>query len=394
MNRKILILGGVVLILIIIAGIIWIFSGNDGETPNNNGGFLSGFFPSGGDRDINGDGSLFPNGDDNPQGYLNNANLFKLSQSAVSGLSTATTSIKYIEKSTGHIFEINPDGQNRNRISNTTILKSFESFWSTDGNSLIVRYLEDSGDYFNIRNFSGSFSASTSLEGIFLPNDIKSLVVSPEEKSIFYLIPSGDSNIGLTASFLNEKKKQIISIPFGEFNVSWPSKNIISFNTKPSAEIEGHVYFLNLKTGGFNKIFGDIKGLVSLVSPDASKILFSQTSGKRIISKIYDIDKKTESGFWVNTIPDKCVWSKKEKGVIYCGTPNSLPNADYPDEWYQGLVSFNDSLWKINIDIGESILVAPDLNMDMINLSLTPDEDYLVFINKKDNTLFSLKLEE
>lgn len=390
MNKKILILLIGVVILLAAVGAVWYFYGGD-ENVSDEGisGFISNFFPSSEDREINGD--LFPSGGGVSPGANESANLVQLAQSAVSGLATASTSIRYIEKATGHIFEINPDGQNRNRISNTTILKSFESFWALDGKSLVVRYLEDSGDYFIARNFSGSISGE-SLEGIFLPNDLKAITASPMENKIFYLVPSGDTNIGMTADFLNEKKKQAMTTPFGEFNVSWPSQNIISFVTKPSSEIEGHLYFLNLKTGGFDNIIGNIRGLTALVSPDAGKILYNQSSGNRISAKIFDISKKTDVELGLNVFSDKCVWSKKEKSVIYCGAPNSLPQADYPDEWYQGLVSLNDSIWKINLESGETILIGADTGMDIINPILTPDENYFVFINKKDNTPWSLKL--
>lgn len=390
MNKKILILSITAIILLAIAGTAWYFYGrNKSASDEGIGGFISNFFPSSGDRDIN--GNLFPSGDGGSAGYSENENLICLVQSAVSGLSVASTSIRYIEKATGHIFEINPDGQNRNRISNTTILKSFESFWAPDGNSLIIRYLEDTGNYFIARNFSGSISKD-SLEGIFLPNDLRVVAVSPEENKIFYLIPSEDINIGMTASFFNEKKKQVMAVPFGEFNISWPSQNIISFVTKPSNEIDGYLYFLNLKTGSFDKIIGNTRGLTALVSPDAGKIFYNQSFGKRISAKIFDAIKKTETDFGLNAFSDKCVWSKKDKAVIYCGAPNSLPQADYPDDWYQGLVSFNDSVWKINFDKGETTLVGADTGIDIINPVLTPDENYLVFINKKDNTLWSLKL--
>ena len=78
--------------------------------------------------------------------------------------------------------------------------------------------------------------------------------------------------------------------------------------------------------------------------------------------------------------------------MIYCGVPNLIPHLDYPDEWYQGIVSFNDSIWKVNISTGEISLLLEETNTDIIKPFLSPNEDYFIFINKKDNTLWSFKL--
>ncbi|MBU2109719.1 hypothetical protein KKB71_02060 [Patescibacteria group bacterium] len=402
MNRRILILTIVIIILLIAGGAIWYFSRN-GNATNGDGGIFSSFFPFGGDRDINGD--TFPSGSPAPPGFVEGRNFIQLTPNAVSGAAPATpampehseggqasTTIRYIEKATGHIFEINPDGQSRERISNTTILKSFESFWSADAGSLVIRYLEDSGDYFNVRNFSGSIATTTSLEGIFLANEIKAMAVSPIENNIFYIIPSKDTNIGITATFGNEKQKQVLETPFSEFIVNWPSSDIVSLLTKPSSSTEGFLYFLNIKTKSLDKILGDIKGLSALVSPDAKKILYSQNERGKTSTKILDIKEKSSSALGLDTLAEKCIWSKKDKSVVFCGVPVLSLTVNNLDDWYQGLASFNDAVWMINLSTSETNILLENSETDIINPFLTFDEDYLIFTNKKDSTLWSLKL--
>ena len=68
-----------------------------------------------------------------------------------------------------------------------------------------------------------------------------------------------------------------------------------------------------------------------------------------------------------------------------------------PDDYYKKKISFNDDFWRINIDTGEAIKIyeTTDSEANAYNakeLILPPLEDYLLFINQKDDLLYSLEL--
>lgn len=393
MSKKIIIL--IIIILVLTAGAVgFYFYKKSNGTPGEEG-FFSRLFPAAGEREIKGGGgqeALPPSGENILKEPLAAKILTQLTKSAVSGAAFASTTIRYIEKSTGHIYEIEPNGENKQRISNTTILKTFESFWSADANKLILRYFEEDGADLNVRNFSSFIATTTALQGIFLPAQISALAVSPAEDKIFYLVPAGDAVNGITSDFENKKQNNIFSLSFGEFNVSWPNKDKIVLLTKPSFDIEGFFYFLDSKTGKFEKIIGGIKGLMAIVSSDAGKLIYSQSINNGVETKNFNIKDKTVKSLGVNTLPEKCVWSKVDKDIVYCGAPKSFPVADYPDAWYQGLVSFSDSIWRLNLSTGEAVIMNNEIDSDIINPFLSKTEDYLIFTDKKNLTLWSLKL--
>jgi hypothetical protein len=68
-----------------------------------------------------------------------------------------------------------------------------------------------------------------------------------------------------------------------------------------------------------------------------------------------------------------------------------------PDSWYQGEIAFSDTLVKID---KEGILPARTLidpgsqseKIDAIRLQLSDDGSMLYFINKRDDTLWQLKI--
>lgn len=399
-NRKItIILSIVIILLLIIGGFYWFYAGKPAE---ERPAIISILFPSAGEKTIEGlpgpsaDGSL-PSGGELPAGVVVGKNLIQLTSNAISGAGMASATVRYIEKSTGHIYEINPDGQNRRRLSNTTILKTYESFWSPTANKVIIRYFEESSavqnSFLSPKTFSLTISTTgTTTQGVFLPQSIGATTVSLNEDKIFYLVPSGEMTQGITASFENKNQKNIFSSSFGEFNVGWPKNDTITLLTKPSAFSKGFFYSLNPQTGKFGKIIGEIKGLTALLSPDGTRVIYSESSGKSLETKIFNLKQQTSSDFDLKTLPEKCAWSKINKDIIYCAVPNEFLSGDYPDDWYQGIISFSDSVWQKDFSTGQTKILINEINTDAINPFLSKDEKYLIFTNKENNTLWSLKL--
>jgi hypothetical protein len=101
----------------------------------------------------------------------------------------------------------------------------------------------------------------------------------------------------------------------------------------------------------------------------------------------------------INTFPEKCVWSTKERGVVFCAIPESMPIGLYPDTWYQGRILFSDNLWKINTVTMEYrvlslIRESSGEFVDVENIKLSKNEDYLIFRNKIDLSLWGYNLLE
>jgi len=375
----------------LIIGAIWLFYRN--KPANEVPAVISGLFPSSGEKTIEGlpgpsgnnEGENLPTGQ--PAGT--EKILKQLTTNAITSATVASTSIRYMEKSTGHIYDVSPDGQNRLRLSNTTILKTFENFWSVKANKLIARYFEDSG---SVKTFSFALGATSTISGIFFPQTITEMAVSPSEDKIFYLVSTDGAFKGITANFENKNQASIFSSPFGEFNIIWPKSDIITLLTKPSAFVPGFFYSINSKTGKFDKIIGDILGLTARLSPDGTRVIYSQSKNNSFTTKIFNAQDKTSVDFELTTLPEKCVWSGLNKNIVYCAAPNDLPAADYPDDWYQGLVFFSDSVWQKDFSNGATKILIQETNADIINPFLTKDESYLIFTNKTDNTLWSLKI--
>lgn len=306
--------------------------------------------------------------------------------------------VNFIDRATGHIYETATSTLDLTKTSNTTIPKIYEAMFLTK-ESLILRGLYEGSDIVKTMYGIQKTISPTSTEKVLttkeLPADLRELVLSPNKTKVLFT-----QNKGATLSIANiDGTSQITAFdsPFKEWLIQWPKDSFISLTTKPTAFAPGYMYSLNPTTRNLKKVLGGISGLTTLMSPDANKVLYSQSENGSPNLKVFDISKNQTLNLYFRTFPEKCVWSKKTIDIVYCAVPQDIAFGDYPDAWYQGLIFFTDDIWKINTKTGESRLVAKlnslsDEPIDTINPVLNPSESYMLLSNKIDLSLWGLKL--
>ncbi len=315
---------------------------------------------------------------------------------------------RYIERGLGHIYETPLDTLSKNRISNETLPRLSEALWGNGGKSVVIRSFDEAGGIIktrilNLGEVPTSFAQGTSTkqassfiqtEEVFLPDYIPFVaVVEDGSDKLFYLENGVESAVGSTANFRGAGTS-IFSSSFTEWLPQFPNQKLITLTTKPSASVLGHFFFLDTQTKAITKILDSINGLTTLTSRDGKLVLFSETKKGVPELFVYNIAKKETSQLFIQTLPEKCVWSTQEPAVVYCAVPQITPPAQYPDQWYQGLISFSDSLWKINTVtfITEKIYALPSL--DLINPVISSGDAYLLFMNKVSGTPWVFRMAE
>jgi len=313
--------------------------------------------------------------------------------------------IRYAERGTGNIFERVLNGNNtlepEKRIAIANIPATYDAYFTNNGNNVFIRYAKEdtaSATGFTIETFNGIVPADTQdvnfiageLRGDFLEENIADLSIAPDGGSIFYLVsPSSDKTTGIILSLKDNKKTTVFESSFTEWLTQFISSKFIGITTKATNQLPTFVYLLNTTTKTYEKILGDINGGTASFSPDAKKLAYNTSS---LELNLYDTETKSTKNLGVNTLAEKCSWGTNE--IIYCAVPKSESiSGSQPDDWYQGLVSFNDSFWKIDTKSGTTtVLFDPkDLvgtEIDGVNLKLDENHNYLFFTNKKDNSIW------
>jgi len=309
--------------------------------------------------------------------------------------------LRYVARANGNIYQTFADKIEERKFSTTLVPQVYEAIFGDKGSAVIMRYLKTYGD--TIETFAGSLpkellggdtTSENEITGSFLSENITDLSISPDSLKIFYLFNVGGGSVGITSGPLGDKKVQVFDSPFTEWLSFWPNSKMITLTTKPSSSVLGHMYTINPEKKDLTNILSGISGLTTLTSPDGKLVLYSNNT---LAMNVYDTTTRNSTPLGIRTLPEKCTWSKNST-VAYCFVPSFASGSGHPDTWYQGEISFNDNLWVVDIESGNTTLVLTPSSVqggeevDGIKLMLDEIEDYLFFVNKKDSFLWEFEL--
>ncbi|MDQ3076613.1 MAG: hypothetical protein M3Q63_00950 [bacterium] len=330
---------------------------------------------------------------------LMNLSRLPIAGTHVSKVSTSTL-VRYNIRASGHTYEVNLNAGTTSKLTNTTIPRIQESFWLSNGTRTLLRYVNETGDGITTYNaeITKKLLASPTevgeLTGKFMTENITNLAVSPDSKRFFFITESEMGAQGYVTDAVNDTQTQIFSFPVSEWITQWPTQDTITVTTKPSSRIDGYVYSLNTKTRVFKKMLGGVLGLTTLTNPTAEYIAYADN---QLNLSIFDVKSQTSSPTNVKTLPEKCVWSKKDTTILYCAVSTKAVYGTLPDSWYQGKVTFQDEFYKIDtknkqFDAVSLLEKTHNQKMDIINPILSAQDDYIIFTNRNNGTLWSLEI--
>ena len=311
------------------------------------------------------------------------------------------TTVRYVDKSSGNIYQSEAGKADERKFSEIIMPGIHEAFFAKKGSSVILRYLQPNTEIVEtfIREFpeevlGADVSSEGKVAGNFLPQNIVDVSVSGDGESVFYISNIKSVAYGVVTNTSGANKTQVFTSPYTEWLTQWPNKSLITVTTKPASGIPGFMYGVNPNMKDFNKIMGGVNGLTTLTSPNGKLVLFSDD---RLNLSVLDRETGESKNTNLRTLPEKCVWGYDSE-VIFCGVPQFVPFGDYPDSWYKGQTSFNDSIWQISLggEGGNQVISNPVTevkeSLDVLRLTLSTDGKYLFFMNKKSPYLWELRL--
>ena len=317
------------------------------------------------------------------------------------------TIFRYIERATGHLYETRENTLTQTRLSNTTIPKVYQAEFAPNGNSALLRLIDET-DNETVKTISASVIAKSTtteesfrlvadgyaLEGPFLSPNIESAEIS--QFGISYLVPNSNRGSALITADYNDLSKELLyDAPLLSWNLQEINESKIALTTKADSRLSGFLYTVNKDTKVVTKKLGDILGLTTLVSPNEKWIVYSQSSGNSIDTYALNQETNDVITLGINTLSEKCAFSNTNEDVLFCGAANQPERVPYPESWYQGIVSFNDNLWRVHLDTNEYDQILGDRedaeqSFDITRIVVSPNDDHVMFINKKDLTLWSV----
>ena len=322
--------------------------------------------------------------------------IFPLSQEKVLSptINSSGDKVRYYSKANGNIFEVNFDGTGLVKISTSNLAGLLNILWSSDKEKVIGLFQKDD----KIQKYLHNYQAGQST---LLNENIGQVAWSPDGKQIVLQTydETAQTNTISISDADGSNLKNIFQTRIKDMVLEWPTIDKISIHTKTSGLSDGLAMVINPSNGEFYRVLGGIFGLNIKWSPLGNLLLYSSTSieGKNPNLYVTDQTGQNKQALGINSITEKCVFSQDNR-ALFCAVPQSVSeNAVWPDDYYKGLTVTADNFYKINLETGEKGLVFQpgenDKSYDAIDPFLSPKEDYLFFINRKDGMLYSLKIE-
>lgn len=303
-------------------------------------------------------------------------------------LSAKKDAILYYARQGGKAESVDFNGENMAQISNLTILNMIDSAWRPSKEKSIVSYLD------NETKKTFVMAVATTTQTAFLPETTAGTSWSPDGKSIAYLTRQNNTVSFFISGSSGKSGKFIFSPIIPDFSIQWIAKNKILFVTKPSGIAPSTAYLFDTGTQSFSKIFDRIFGLIVSASSDGKLLLTTKadTAGGKPNTLISNFDGSGARALPFVTMPEKCVFDPKNIN-LFCAIPRNISIFEIlPDDWYMGKGFFSDSIVMINVKTFIATALTPPLPIDAINPFISPQEDFLFFQNKKDYSLWRLKL--
>lgn len=399
-NRKtlILVIGGTAAVILIALGVLWYINRPDKtKTVKNLFGILPQIGESGGGGGGGGDTTIPPGGIEEEGGTGGETDgeidgeeaveteLLQIVKKPILGatLTADGGKIIYYVRSGGKLEMIDFSGGAAEQVSPLTIVGMFDVVWQDAKRRSVVSYQEGT----TVKRFINT-TATTGV--VFLPKDIRSFDFSPDSRSLAYLLPKGDATQLITATEDGKTPRVVFETPIPDFSLLWIAPKKILLQSAPSNQSPGIVYLFDTGTKALEKIFGTIRGNMTIASPDGAALLTSFVGEDgRIALALTNQKGEIPKTITPPTLAEKCVFTKDAKTIL-CAIPQN--DADLPDAWLRGDMALQDQFVRIPPDTLVAEGISDKTQIDAINLFLSPDEQYLFFQDKNDLTLWRLKL--
>ncbi len=302
------------------------------------------------------------------------------------------------DRKTGHIYENLATTTEINKISNYTSPGAQEVFF-IDQNSVIVRNIESNNESINTKNYK--LTKETASSTIFNTN-ITDLNISSDNisvlssiKKVFYFL--NKTGKGIITNHDGLSRLNVINTSLSEWLPQYVNKNLISLTTKPNSNFPGYLFFLTPDGTSKNKyILGEKYGFNTLTSPDGNKVIYNEMINGTLEMYIYDVKSKNTEYLSQATIVDKCTWTNDSKS-IFCGIPQKLYKAAYPEDWYKNNVTFSDNIWSIDAETGDFRLIIPLQDqvikpIDVYQIKISNSNKYIIFQDKDTLNLWKYEI--
>ena len=332
--------------------------------------------------------------------------IFKIANGPVAGATliqttrpATSTVARFVIQTNGHTFDLVLDspGAVPKAVSNTTIPGIIKVVWSEKGRGALMQYLD--ANILKTVHFLLPQPASTTTVPVrvqFLPEGISSLAVSPDGANVAYLVKTTAGSDGYTANADGGGVKKLFSLPLSQVTIAWPSSGTLLAQSAPSAGVAGVVFSIDAKTGANAPLIYAL-GLTAIADRSFSRVIY-QTADTSRSTYIRDTKTGLAKPLSFDPLPEQCVFGNATSTTMYCAAPLAYVPTNYLDMRHLGTANTPLSIMSFNVVTGRSSIIAtPGADggeqADIAEMTISPDDKYLIYIRKGDRSLWAVRLD-
>lgn len=323
---------------------------------------------------------------------LGGSQLQQLTTRAIAGFAfvgTSTNLIRYVERGTGYIYEIDLNRGTERQTSLITIPQASQAVFSPNATLVAVTSFGDTDIKTTVLPAVSDTSPSPTL--IAVPNKAENIIFENEQTLYFTLEQEGRTK-GYAYNLKTLAQSELFTLPIAGLTMHWGQKVAGIFaQTKPSVNLEGYLYELTGNT--LVPVTEGAHGLIAQIG-EADTIVSAINEGAYVSYSVSNGEELNQALFMV---PEKCAFGAATEAVVWCAAPATVTNTSYLEDWYKGVISSEDYLWVVDLDDQTSTLEGDIPNLagravDVTNLAINTSANLLAFINKQDGALWLYRI--
>ncbi len=383
MNKTILIIGGIILILLVIG--VWVYLFLFG-TPEKASDIFANFGKGGNGGEIvepMTPQNTNPTSTDTPAAPKK---LRQLTTRPVAGAAFTTDAVRFMERGTGHLYDVPLAGGTEILVTGTTIPKVVDATFSESGSRVALSREENGTHALSVGTITKTNEGNGTLDSINLPQGAKDVAFTTTGEEVRYLQVTSAGSSGHSYNIAKKTDSTLFSLPLRDIEMIWGDDAVYAYTT-PSGSTRGYVY--KIEGGVPTYVTSGQYGLMGVQWADGIALTYLENN----TLTSYQSSQIGQRKQAITMFPEKCIGSLSNTLYMYCAAPVGALNNNYPDSWYKGTVSFADSLWEVDLGFQEAEILSnftteSGRDIDVEKIGISSDGTKLYLINKNDHSLW------
>lgn len=307
--------------------------------------------------------------------------------------------VRYAERGTGHIYEINLETGQEKKLSNTTLTKVIDADFSPEGSKVALSVQNGFSKNISILTIASTSEAGNQSGLVSLTAGSDHLHFTDENTLEYGRVVDG-STMGYRRNLTNNSELKLWEIPLTDIIIHWLDSGTYVVN-RSAPYLEGNVY--EISSGNLTRLHEPLFTYTSEISDEADKFVetYYNLESRQLMTRIYSQETSLYPSLPIIAIPEKCDFDPTDASKVWCGAPflsDTNRDREYLRDWYSGTVTSDDMLWVSDLtDQGSTLAVnlfaEAGFVVDVTDLTVSSEGDSVFFVNKLNDALWRYRVQ-